>query len=127
MKIQTLTTITMLVCVLAACSSTKKSTSVSAPTKNTVSKNGIFEPGNDELVALQAKYSDLNMQTLKEGYAIYKGECTSCHEAKSIYSRAEAQWKGIIDDMAYKAKLNATQKDAVYKYVLAIKATQPTK
>jgi hypothetical protein len=30
-----------------------------------------------------------------------------------------------VDEMAIKAKISNEQKDAVYKYVMAIKATQP--
>ncbi len=74
---------------------------------------------------MQADYKDITMQTLTNGYSIYTGVCTNCHGAKSIYSRPAATWPAIIDDMAQKAKITDAQKDAVYKYVLAIKATQP--
>ena len=65
------------------------------------------------------------MDKLKEGHTLYTaGACINCHNAKNIYRYNEEQWKGIIDNMAIKAHINDTQKDAVYKYVLAIKATQ---
>jgi hypothetical protein len=87
---------------------------------------GVYVPGNNELAAMQSVYGDVTLEKLKEGYALYTGsECMACHKPKSIYKREEARWKGIIDDMAKKAKISDTQKDAVYKYVLAIKATQP--
>jgi cytochrome c1 len=86
---------------------------------------GIFDPGNEELTAIQATYKDASMETLHTGYTIYTGECTNCHGAKSIYKRTVEEWPGIIDDMAQKSNLTAIQKDAVYKFVLAIKATQP--
>ncbi len=108
--------------VLAACSSSKKTTS--ATTTSTKPSNGVFAPGEAELSALQVKNPAATMQILQNGYAIYTNECTQCHGTKNIYTRAEAAWKGIIDDMAPKAKLNASQKEAVYQYVMAIKATQ---
>jgi hypothetical protein len=130
--------IALAVFIIAACSSRKKSsqsTASTAPATTTPapsgpalpakSKDGIFAPGNPELFALQSKYPNVTLQTLTDGHSIYIGTCVGCHEAKNIYSRAEESWPIIIDDMAYRSKLTATQKDAVYKYVLAIKATQP--
>ncbi len=123
---------------IAACSSSKKSsrsTSSSTPASTTTTKNnflvvkpaeGIPAPGNEELIALQAQYKDLTLEKLKEGHAIYtEGACIGCHAAVNIYQLEEAQWKGVVEDMAQKAYLSDVQKDAVYKYVLAIKATQP--
>lgn len=133
MKIRIICAIILSITLIYACKTLKKQAkpatnvleSSKTNTSNTKPRDGVFEPGNEELTALQSKYKELNMQTLKEGYAIYIGACTNCHNAKSIYSRQEESWQGIIDDMAPKAKLTATEKDAVYKYVLCIKATQP--
>ncbi|MDO9186382.1 MAG: hypothetical protein Q7W13_10260 [Bacteroidia bacterium] len=124
---------------IAACSSSKRSSTSTAPSTpastTTTAKNnflfvkpaeGIPAPGNEELIALQAQYKDLTLEKLKEGHAIYtEGACIGCHAAVNIYQLEEAQWKGVVEDMAQKAYLSDVQKDAVYKYVLAIKATQP--
>lgn len=88
--------------------------------------DGIYDPGNDELAAIQVQHKEVTLAKLKEGYKIYtQGACINCHNAKGIYQFQERDWKGIMDDMAQKAMLSDVQKDAVYKYVLAIKATQP--
>lgn len=90
------------------------------------SKEGINVPEEAEIVALQKEYPFETLTKLNEGYELYaKTTCLGCHNPKSIYKRDIASWKGIIDDMAARAKLTEQQKDAVYKYVLAIKATQP--
>ena len=122
MKFKTLCVLSFSIALLAACGTSKKTTKTSQ--ENTVSKNGVYAPRNEELVALQTKYKDLNIETLQEGYSIYTGACTKCHGTKNIYNRSETEWKEIIDDMAAKAKLNAQQKNAVHMYVLSIKATQ---
>jgi mono/diheme cytochrome c family protein len=102
--------------IITACSTTKKAPS-------TVGKQ---EPGNNELLAIQSQYKDATLAQLQEGHTLYTaGACIKCHGAGNIYKHETAQWKGIIDEMANKAHLTAEQKDAVYKYVLAIKATQP--
>lgn len=126
---------------ISACSSSKKiststvsSTPASTTTTTTSTNNflfakpadGIYAPGNEELTAIQAQYKDVTLDKLKEGHAIYtEGACINCHGAKNIYQNGEAQWKEIIEDMAQRAKISDAQKDAVYKYVLAIKAAQP--
>lgn len=126
---------------LMACHTSKKTanTTASAPitpltpvtpsstTSPAVSKpaNGIYEPGPEELSALQARFSDANLDQLKMGHMIYSmGACIQCHKAMNIYQRSEAQWAGILADMAKRAGITAAQEDAVYKYILAVKAVR---
>jgi hypothetical protein len=138
MKTTALISITVLV--IAACSSSKKVTtpapspapvSANTPTENNIlfikkPMSGIYVPGNEELSAIQLKYKDATLEQLKKGHSIYtEGACINCHAPKSIYLKEEALWKDLIDDMAQRAKISEVEKDAVYKYVLAIKATQP--
>lgn len=145
MKLNHFTLFTLAALVIAACHSTKKSTtstasnapaaaptaSVAAPSTTAAvvkpkSWTGIYEPGEEELTAIKAQYNDVTMEHLKQGYVLYaKSACVSCHNAKGIYQFDVMRWKLIIDNMAREAKINDVQKDAVYKYVLAIKATQP--
>jgi hypothetical protein len=127
--------------IMAACHSTKKTTETAStpatptpptstvttgPTVPAKSSKGIYAPGNEELTAILTKYPDATLPVLTEGYQIYIGEaCTNCHGAKGIYRIPEKEWPGIIEDMGGKAKLTATQKDALTKFVFSIKATQP--
>jgi len=126
--------------IIAACSSPQKSvtSAPSAPastnTTNTYTNSfvfvkqpdGIKPPGNEELTAIQAQYKEVTLAQLKEGHEIYSGgTCTRCHEAKSIYQMEISEWKSTLEDMAQKAYLSDPQKEAVYRYVLAMKATQP--
>ena len=91
-----------------------------------ISGNGVYPPGEQELTAIQIRYADVTSEKLKAGHALYTaGACVGCHSAQGIYQYSETQWKTIMDDMAAKAQLTENEKDAVYKYVLAIKATQP--
>ena len=141
MKITRLTLTALAAIIIAACSSSKKaattttasSTPASTGTTNSSSfsmlmvkpNDGINAPGEAELTAIQLRYKDVTLEKLKEGHFIYtEGACIKCHGTASIYDRDEAQWKTIIDDMAQKAEISDAQKDAFYKYVLAIKATQ---
>ncbi len=146
MKTTGITLVAIVAIIIAACNTSKKSTTstassttssapVSATTTATTTapflvmakpSNGIYAPGNEELTAIQVQYKDVTLDQLTKGHAIYtEGACTNCHRAKNIYRHDVAQWKDIMDDMAQKAKISDEQKDAVYKYVLAIKAAQP--
>jgi hypothetical protein len=140
MNVPKLIIIAIITLTIAACSASKKSASsgpstpVPSTTQTTPSSNyllvkpedGIHAPGNEELTAIRVQYNDSSLERLKEGHAIYIGAtCVRCHEAKSIYALETAKWKGVLEDMAQKANISDIQKDAVYKYVLAIKATQP--
>ncbi|MBA3681364.1 MAG: hypothetical protein H0W73_09400 [Bacteroidetes bacterium] len=90
------------------------------------STEGVPAPEDKELAAIQAQYSDVTLEKLQIGHMLYTvGACINCHGAKNIYKRETSQWKGIIDNMAEMAKLNEAQKDAVFKYVLSVKVTQP--
>lgn len=112
---------------ISACSAPKKSTQTTESTA-TVSPvkpaNGVYAPGSNELVAIQTRYGDVTIQTLTEGHQLYTGVCTGCHQAKNIYNIAQEEWPQIMNTMAPKAKISEREKDAVYKYVLAIKAAK---
>jgi mono/diheme cytochrome c family protein len=142
MKHTTLTWIVTATLMVVACKTNKKNTSTAAatpapsstsatttttgPFSPTKSPNGVNAPGSEELAAIQTQYPDATMDKLKEGHYLYtQGACIKCHGAKNIYKRDVGEWKHIVDEMAVKAKISDTEKDAVYKYVLAIKATQP--
>jgi hypothetical protein len=139
MKPGKITLVVLLASSVAACGVFKKNrkpapplVAAVPPAKETVpppvpakSRDGIFAPGTEELTAIQQRYKEVTLKTITEGYAIYTGACTDCHRAKSIYAIPKENWHAIVDDMAPGAKLTAAQKDAVYKYIIAIKATQP--
>ena len=130
----------MIVCALitvAACHSTRKTNSAETPAVSTNptgpatagparSTDGIFVPGDEEVKALSAVYPGVTLETLKDGHALYTGDCTRCHGAKNIYRIGKEHWPAIIDNMAKKAKFTDVQKDAVFKYVMSVKATQPS-
>ena len=124
--------------IVGACSTSKKattSTSSATPPPNSSAANISFsvfkpedtkyQPGMQELAAIQAQYKDVTMDLLNEGHTIYtKGECINCHGAKDIFRIEVANWPHILDNMAKRAKISDAQKDAVNKFFLAIKATQ---
>ena len=117
MTISKISIVASLAIVMAACGSSIKSSTPSAATPSII-------PGDAQLTAIKVKYPDATAEQLKEGHSIYIGACTNCHGQKNIFKRSEASWLHEIDDMSPKAKLTASQKDALTKYILSMKATQ---
>ena len=126
--------------IIAACSTSKKGTTTVAtstvtnvPTNDSITpmlfskpNEGIYAPGNAEFVAVKKQYNDATLEQLRLGYFIYtEGACINCHGPKNIYNIFDMQWPSILDNMAVEAKISDAGKDAVNKYVLSIKATQP--
>jgi hypothetical protein len=126
-----ITFIVLSILIFVGCSVSKKTIlneQKTDQTKNLKSSNGIYEPDSAELKALHTKYPAVALSVLKEGYIIYAyGPCINCHNAKNIYQYDELKWKSILDEMAVSANISEQQKDAVYKYILSIKFTQPKK
>jgi mono/diheme cytochrome c family protein len=96
-------------------STATKSTATAAPAASN-------EPTEAQLTAAKTKFPDATMEVLKKGHVIYyDGACIKCHGPKRIVTRDEKEWVGILDDMARKAHLSAEEKDAVWKYIMAVK------
>ena len=139
MTILKISSLATAVLIIAACHSTKKTETTAvatpapaatetpaAPVSEAVkSKNGVFAPGEEQVTGVQMKHPGATLANLTEGYKLYTGTCTNCHGVKSIYRISEERWPKVIDDMSREAKLSATEKDALTKYVFAIKSTQP--
>lgn len=106
-------TLSLATLILVSCGTSKKTPAPS------------ITPGEAQLTAIKVKFPEVTAQILSEGHSIYTGACTNCHGQKNIFKRSEASWMHEIDDMSPKANLTAAQKDALTKYILAMKATQP--
>ena len=78
-------------------------------------------PTDAHVIAAKTKFPDVTLDVLKKGHGIYYGACTRCHGAKNIISRDEKEWTDVLNDMAPKAALLPAEKDAVWKYIMAVK------
>jgi|APLak6261675434_1056106.scaffolds.fasta_scaffold29371_1 mono/diheme cytochrome c family protein len=117
MTISKISIIALTAIIMAACGSSKKSSAPSAAAPSII-------PGDAQLTAIKAKYPDATAEQLKQGHSIFIGACTNCHGQYNIFKRSEASWLHEIDDMSPKANLTAVEKDALTKYILAMKAAQ---
>lgn len=149
MKLRIFTLATCFVLVFVACHTSKKTvattTTTTTATTNTVATTNTataagsatvaafvpiaptdeFAAGDKELKAIQVKFPEVTSATLSEGQRIYTGPCTKCHNTAKmkIYKRSEESWQHEINVMAPKARITDTEKDALWKYILAMRAT----
>jgi cytochrome c2 len=78
------------------------------------------DPSEAQLTALKAKEPNATMADLQKGHSIFYGACTNCHGAKNVSGYSESELKNVINQMSAKAKLSDSDKDAVWKYALAV-------
>jgi hypothetical protein len=93
---------------------------VACKSKKSVARSTPNAPGESQLTALKTKVPMATMDDLKKGHSIFYGACTNCHGAKDVTGYTEEKLKDVIDAMAPKASLTEVEKDAVWKYALAV-------
>jgi mono/diheme cytochrome c family protein len=64
--------------------------------------------------------------TLESGRRLYTGRCAACHSIDPVSKHSPDRWRAIIDDMADKAELSASEKSAVLAYILAARSVAMT-
>lgn len=56
-------------------------------------------------------------ESIAQGKVIFENSCGKCHALPNPKSHTDAQWTGIVNAMAPKAKLTDAQGTMVYDYV----------
>ncbi|MEO6301563.1 MAG: hypothetical protein ABIP51_00195 [Bacteroidia bacterium] len=92
----------------------------SCKSKKNVSKTDTTGPTESQLTVLKTKEPNATMEDLTKGHTIFYGACTNCHGAKDVAGYEQDKLQKVIDRMASKADLSSVEKDAVWKYALAI-------
>jgi mono/diheme cytochrome c family protein len=88
--------------------------------KQAVAKTSASEPTEAQLTALKTKMPAATMDDLKKGRSIFYGACTNCHGAKDVTGYTEADLQKVVNGMSQKASLSDPDRDAVWKYALAV-------
>lgn len=104
--------------VMACTPKTAKSTAATAPG---VAAAPIPEPTETHVTAAQTRFPGVTLTVLKKGREIYNGPCMGCHGDAGIMRRDDKQWEDVLNAMAPKARLSPEDKDAVWKYIMAVR------
>jgi mono/diheme cytochrome c family protein len=60
----------------------------------------------------------VNLARLHEGRALFVSRCIECHTLPTVSQHSATEWPRLIDEMAGRAGLKSTQRDAVLAYIL---------
>ena len=65
-------------------------------------------------------------QTLEAGRTTLTTRCASCHQVYPVAAYSAARWAEIVEEMAERTKLDASQQAALLAYLTAAHATPPS-
>jgi len=74
-------------------------------------------PVTEELARTGAR-QHVDLATLHEGRALFTSRCIECHTLPAISQHSATEWPRLIDEMAGRANLKSTERDAVLAYIL---------
>ena len=80
-------------------------------TKNTTDTSGLYVPTSTDATA------NATLQDLQQGRTLYIDNCGSCHSLFSPDAYTPAQWGNIMNSMAPKTTMSASEILLVTKYV----------
>lgn len=63
----------------------------------------------------------ITAEYLAQGKVIFDNSCKKCHDLPNPNDHSAQDWVGIMNSMAPKAKLNDTQHQMVYDYIVSVK------
>jgi hypothetical protein len=64
------------------------------------------------------KVEQASLAELQQGHDLMLANCSKCHKVPMPNSHSNIEWKGILEKMAPKAKLNSDQSYLIYRYIV---------
>jgi cytochrome c2 len=61
--------------------------------------------------------SNISLEDLKTGRAIYTKKCSSCHQLHLPNEYTEKVWLTNLNEMQNRAKISDTDKELIYQYI----------
>jgi len=101
------------------CNSAKPAVNIkSTNTTAAATKADPLMPVETDLAIAKTHWPTTTFDNLKTGYSIYSDKCTDCHDAKLPQEFDVDDWTVIMRKMGRKAKLDSTQYQEVFHYIL---------
>ncbi len=73
------------------------------------------------------KFPGTTLADLNQGKELFDKGCGKCHSKKKAFEVSDEELKSVMPSMAKKSKLDKTQEDQVFKYVVTMKPVQTVK
>ena len=69
-------------------------------------------------LARAGAHQHVDLAALREGRTLFVSRCIECHTLPAVSQHSATEWPRLIDEMAGRANLKSTERDAVLAYIL---------
>jgi hypothetical protein len=76
-------------------------------------------PVTSQMMAKVGTKQHVDLATLREGRSLFVSRCIECHTLPPVASHTAVEWPRLIDEMAGRASLKPSERNAVLAYILA--------
>ncbi|HJT46190.1 MAG TPA: hypothetical protein VJ721_07960 [Chthoniobacterales bacterium] len=83
-----------------------------------------YVPAVNPQMATSHKRRGPELSNLERGRTLFAHRCIECHVLPAIWKYSNEDWPKVVDDMAHRASLKPTERDAVVAYILAARASE---
>jgi hypothetical protein len=77
----------------------------------------IPHPTDANLARARSRWPDTTAASLERGRELYVARCSGCHPLHPPDTQPAARWAALLDEMAPRAHLDATERDLVLRYL----------
>ncbi len=73
----------------------------------------------DQIRWANVRWPDVTPEELNQGRRLYVSRCSGCHTLFLPQDFTAVQWQHQLEEMGEQAKLNASQREMVFKYLIS--------
>ncbi|HXB11321.1 MAG TPA: hypothetical protein VNZ45_05000 [Bacteroidia bacterium] len=110
--------LTAITIVIVCCKSTQPATTKQVASQNTSPPKSPLMPTESDVAIAGTHWQGTTIDNLNQGYSIFDDKCTDCHGVKKPQDFTVEEWNSIMPKMGRKAKLDSTQYNMVFRYIL---------
>lgn len=81
-------------------------------------------PTDAHVARARTRWPDTTRASLERGRELYVARCSGCHPLHPPSTQAPARWAALLDQMAPRARLTASERDLVLRYLTVASETE---
>ena len=75
-------------------------------------------------MATTGKRKHVDVAKLNQGRTLFVHRCIECHTLPALWHYTTNDWAQIVNDMSHRASLKPAERDAIFAYILAVRANE---
>jgi nitrate/TMAO reductase-like tetraheme cytochrome c subunit len=80
-------------------------------------------PVSSTMVKAGPRRQATELTRLERGRELFVHRCIECHTLPAMWKYSREDWPNVVNDMAHRASLKPSEREAVIAYILAVRAT----